>query len=65
MDYYDGIKKNIIDKFYKEKLKLNDSYKNYLNSKDDMVNLEGLIVEKCFNSSKNYLVKNNNNNKEK
>ena len=59
MDYSDGIKNKLIDKYYKEKLSLNDSYKNYFNSKDSMVNLEGLILGKYFNSSKNYLVKNN------
>ena len=59
LDYSDGIKNKLIDKYYKEKLSLNDSYKNYFNSKDSMVNLEGLILGKYFNSSKNYLVKNN------
>ena len=63
-DYSDGIKNKLIDKYYKEKLNLNDSYKNYFNSKDSMVNLEGLILGKYFNSSKNYLMKNNTNNKE-
>ena len=64
LDYSEGVKNKLIDKYYKEKLNLNDSYKNYLNSKDSMVNLEGLILGKYFNSSKNHLMKNDNNSKE-
>ena len=64
LDYSDGVKNKLIDKYYKEKLNLNDSYKNYLNSKDSMVNLEGLILGKYFNSSNNHLMKNDNNSKE-
>ena len=64
MDYSEGIKDKLIDKYYKEKLNLNDSYKNYLNSKDSMVNLEGLILEKYFNYNSNF-IPHNDNNKEK
>jgi hypothetical protein len=64
LDYSEGVKNKLIDKYYKEKLNLNDSYKNYLKSKDSMVNLEGLILGKYFNSSKNHLMKNDNNSKE-
>ena len=61
MDYSEGIKDKLIDKYYKEKLNLNDSYKNYLNSKDSMVNLEGLILEKYFNCN-DYSIFNKGNN---
>jgi hypothetical protein len=48
MDYSDGMKEKLTEKYYKEKLNLNDSYGNYLGSKDSMVNLEGLLLEKYF-----------------
>ena len=53
MDYCNGIKEKLIDKYYKEKLNLNDSYKNYFKSKDSMVNLEGLLLGKYFNYDEN------------
>ena len=64
LDYSDGIKNKLIEKYYKAKLNLNDSYKNYMKSKDSMVNLEGLILGKYFNSTINNKINNNNTNKE-
>ena len=58
LDYTDGMKNNLIDKCYKEKLNLNVSYKNYLKSKDSMVNLEDLILGKYFNNKNIYKINN-------
>ena len=52
------MKNNLIDKCYKEKLNLNVSYKNYLKSKDSMVNLEDLILGKYFNNKNIYKINN-------
>ena len=59
-DFNDGIKDHLIDKYYKKKLTLNDSYKNYLRSKDSRVNLEGLILEKYLNNKNIYKINNEN-----
>ena len=48
------IKEKLIDKRYQEKLLLNDSFDNFLKSKDSMVNLEGLTINKYI--SKNELL---------
>ena len=48
LDYSDGIKEKIINKAYEYKLKLNDSYENYIKSKDNMVNMEELTLRKYF-----------------
>ena len=58
-DYSDGMKEKLIEKYYKEKLNLNVSYGNYIGSKDSMVNLEGLLLEKYFND-KNKINQENN-----
>ena len=47
-DTSDGIQENLVNKIYENKLKINDSFDNYCNSKDDMVNLEGLLLNKYF-----------------
>ena len=65
LDYSDGKKEKLIEKYYKEKLNLNDSYNNYLVSKDSMVNLEGLLLGKYINNRENYDKINNKDNKEK
>ena len=59
MDYSDGIKEKLIEKYYKAKLNLNDSYGNYLGSKDSMVNLEGLLLEKYFKDNDKISQENN------
>ena len=48
LDYSDGIKEKIINQAYELKLKLNDSYENYIKSKDNMVNMEELTLRKYF-----------------
>ena len=53
-DYSEGIKEKLIEKRYQEKLLLNDSFDNFLKSKDSMVNLEGLTINKYI--SKNELL---------
>ena len=58
-DYSNGMKEKLIEKYYKEKLNLNVSYGNYICSKDSMVNLEGLLLEKYFND-KNKINQENN-----
>ena len=63
IDFSKGIKENLIDKIYKEKLNLNVSYKHYLNSKDSMVNMEGLILEKIFHNTDNFEILDKKNNK--
>ena len=48
LDYSDGIKEKIINKAYEIKLKLNDSFENYIKLKDSMVNMEELTLRKYF-----------------
>ena len=64
MDYNDGIEKNLVNKIFYEKLKINDSAEEYHNSKEDRVNMEKLILEQYFlkndnkiNSIKNIMKK--------
>ena len=61
LDYSEGIKEIIINKNYEEKLKLNDSFSNYCEIKDSMVNLEGLILSKHLNNKEifNYALNDN------
>ena len=54
-DYFDGKKSDLIDKCYIEKLNLNDSYNNYMKTKNSMINLEGLLIEKYLDD--NYIYK--------
>jgi len=61
-DYSEGIKEKLINKRYQEKLLLNDSFDNFLKSKDSMVNLEGLTINKYI--SKNELLSYDISNKE-
>ena len=49
-DYSDGIGKKIINKNYEEKLKLNDSLFKYCESKDSMINMEGIILSRHLNN---------------
>ena len=62
LDYSDGMQAKLINKNYENKLKLNDSYDNYFNSKDSMVNLEGLTLGKYFNNEEIFRLGSNNNN---
>jgi hypothetical protein len=50
-DYSEGIKEKLIDKRYQEKLLLNDSFDNFFKSKDSMVKLEGLTINKYINKN--------------
>ena len=58
-DYIDGTQEQLINKIYEQKLNLNDSYENYCNSKECMVNLEGLILGKYLNHKELFMAKSN------
>ena len=45
------IQKELIGKRYQEKLLLNDTFDNFFKSKDSMVNLEGLTINKYINKN--------------
>ena len=68
-DYSEGVQNHLINKNYETKLNLNDSFEEFCKSKDSMVNLEGLLINKYFDENKLLSSKskdnNNNNNLEK
>ena len=62
LDYADGAQEKLVKKLYEKKLNLNDSYENYCNSKESMVNLEGLLLRKYLNHKELFMTESNNNN---
>ena len=64
LDYSEGIQNDITKKNYENKISLNDSFDNYFKSKDSMVNMEDLVLDKFFIKEKTFTVGSDNNNNE-
>jgi hypothetical protein len=62
LDYSEGIQNDITKKNYENKISLNDSFDNYFKSKDSMVNMEDLVLDKFFIKEKTFAVITDNNN---
>ena len=61
LDYSEGIQNDIVKKNYENKLNLNDSFDNYCKSKDSMVNMEDLVLDKFLVNKKAFTIGSDNN----
>ena len=64
LDYSEGIQNDITKKNYENKISLNDSFDNYFKSKDSMVNMEDLVLNKFFIKENTFIIGSDNNNNE-